>query len=138
MCWMCDRDSLSTLNNLGAQARLHFGQSGAKSTDAMMLTGHDLVGPQAPALILVGDTQPGDTSTTDTLTVGAPHVISTLETVGDQDFFRVDLEAGQSYEIGQYAYVGGPSAVPLTDAYIEVYDAAGNLIVSSDGGAPTL
>jgi hypothetical protein len=62
--------------------------------------------------------------------------IATINTIGDQDYFQVDLTAGNSYLIGQYAAVGGPNGVPLADAYLEVYDAQGNLIVSADGGGP--
>ena len=32
--------------------------------------------------------------------------------------------------------IAGPSGVPLSDAYIELYDAAGNLVTSADGGGP--
>ncbi|HEY5711884.1 MAG TPA: M10 family metallopeptidase C-terminal domain-containing protein, partial [Allosphingosinicella sp.] len=90
-----------------------------------------------PPLLITVDEQPGDITTTATLTVDAPHTISTIDGLGDQDFFKVTLEAGQDYEIGMYGYSAGPNAVPLLDAYIEVYDSAGNLIVSADGGAPT-
>jgi hypothetical protein len=30
----------------------------------------------------------------------------------------------------------GPSGVPLADAYVELYDSEGNLIVAADGGGP--
>ena len=65
-----------------------------------------------------------------------PHIVSTLELPGDFDFFRVELTDGQLYNIGQYLVVGGPSGVPLSDAFVELYDATGNLIVSADGGGP--
>ena len=109
-----------------------------KLADGMMLTGHHLVAPQLPALLITADAQPGDTTTTVTLTVGAPSIVSTVDTIGDQDFFKVTLEAGQTYEFGMYAKTGGPNLVPLTDAYVEIYDAAGTLLVSGDGGASTL
>lgn len=89
----------------------------------------------APTL-LTTDLVPGDTSTTATLTVDGDHVISTIDTIGDQDFFAVQLVAGQTYDISLFLVVGGPSLVPLADAYIELYDAAGNLIVTADGGGP--
>ena len=143
MRWMFDRDAKSNLahnflNDADSLTRLHFAAAQDKSLDAMMLTGHDLVPPQLPTVIITTDAQPGDTGTTATLNVGGPHTISSIETIGDQDYFAVQLEAGQAYEIGQYAYVGGPNAVPLPDCYVEIYDAAGNLIVSGDGGASTL
>ena len=89
--------------------------------------------PTTP-LALTVDAQPGDTSTTATLTVDGPHIVSTLELPGDFDFFRVELTEGELYNIGQYLVTGGPSGVPLADAYIELYDAQGNLIVTADGG----
>lgn len=87
-------------------------------------------------LLLTPDTVADDTSTTDFVTVGGGSVISTIDTIGDQDFFSVELIAGHTYDIGQYLVTGGPSGVPLADAYIELYDAAGNLITSADGGGP--
>jgi serralysin len=90
---------------------------------------------KAPLLLTV-DTVPGDTSTTATLTVDGDHIISTLDMIGDQDFYAVQLVAGQTYDISMFLTTGGPSGVPLADAYIELYDAAGTLIVSADGGGP--
>src|SRR5262245_17178393 len=125
MSWMRVRDFGSSLaadpgtdpDNL---TMFRFSPVTDKHLDAMMLTGHDLVAPQAPTVIITADSQPGDTSTTATLTVGGPHTISSLETIGDEDYYSVHLEAGQSYEIGQYAKTGGPNAVPLPDSYVEV------------------
>ena len=88
------------------------------------------------ALLLTPDTVADDTSTTDSLTVGSGSIVSTIDTIGDQDFFSIDLVAGRTYDIGQYTVVGGPSGVPLSDAFIQLFDAAGNLVVSADGGGP--
>ncbi|QGZ95739.1 M10 family metallopeptidase C-terminal domain-containing protein [Terricaulis silvestris] len=90
--------------------------------------------PAGPLLLLTLDQQPGDTSTQAELTVDGPHVVSTIDAIGDFDFFSVELEAGQYYNIGQFLVVGGPSGVPLSDAYIELYNADGELIVTADGG----
>ncbi|MDO9223738.1 MAG: M10 family metallopeptidase C-terminal domain-containing protein [Caulobacter sp.] len=92
--------------------------------------------PVTPAVLLTLDAQSGDTSTTAAITVGGAHIVSTINSIGDQDFFRIDLLAGQTYEIGMYMKVGGPNLVPLADSYIELYDAAGNLLVGADGGGP--
>ncbi len=92
--------------------------------------------PATPSTLITVDMQPADTSTTATLVVGGPSIISTIDTIGDQDFFRINLVEGQSYEIGMYLKAGGPNLVPLADCYVEIYDAAGNLIVSADGGGP--
>ncbi len=115
-----------------------FGAAPVKRADALLFDGGDKDAPPLPTapLALTVDAQPGDTSTTATLTVDGPHVVSTLELPGDFDFFRVELEEGQLYNIGQYLVAGGPSGVPLADAYIELYDAQGNLIVTADGGGP--
>src|SRR5688572_6990524 len=139
MCWMCDQDMRANYTAwafneaFGAEAalaRLHFERAAAsRATDAMWLTGHENGPAQAPFLILIGDSVPGDTSSTATLTIGAPHTIGTTETIGDQDFYRVQLDAGTTYEVGMYAYNGGPGGIPQADAYVEIYDAAGNLIV---------
>ncbi|HYG47901.1 MAG TPA: M10 family metallopeptidase C-terminal domain-containing protein [Allosphingosinicella sp.] len=81
-------------------------------------------------------------NTTGTLVVDDPnHVIAASDTPGDNDWFAVTLTAGQTYQFGQYAYVGGiPGAegngVPLADAYLEIYDSAGNLLALADGGGP--
>jgi serralysin len=81
-------------------------------------------------------------NTTGTLVVDDPnHVIASSDTPGDNDWFKVTLEAGEIYEFGQYAYAGGiPGAegngVPLADAYLEIYDSAGNLLAIADGGGP--
>ena len=87
-------------------------------------------------LLVTPDTVPDDMSTTETVTVDGPSIVSTIDIIGDQDFFQVQLVAGQTYEIGQYLVTGGPSGVPLSDAYIELYDAAGNLVATADGGGP--
>lgn len=90
-----------------------------------------------PLLVATTDTVPGDTGTTETLTVDGAHVVSTIDTIGDQDFYAITLTAGTQYQIGMYGYIGGPGGLPLADSYVEIYDAAGNLVVSGDGGADT-
>ena len=87
-------------------------------------------------LILTPDDVADNITTTSRITVGGDHIISTINAIGDQDFFRVELEAGKTYEIGEYLVAGGPSGVPLNDAYVEIYDAAGNLLAAADGGGP--
>ena len=87
-------------------------------------------------LILTPDNVPGDTSTTVTVTVDGAPLVSTINTIGDMDYFKVELVAGRTYDIGQYAKLLGPSGIPLSDAYLELYDSAGNLVVSADGGGP--
>ncbi|HEV2865267.1 MAG TPA: M10 family metallopeptidase C-terminal domain-containing protein [Allosphingosinicella sp.] len=78
------------------------------------------------------------------LSVGTPqkpveHTVSTLDVPGDQDYYKVTLEAGKSYQIGMYAKAGGPSGVPVADPYIEILRANGTKdgfeVVTADGGA---
>lgn len=88
-------------------------------------------------LALLSDGIAGDRSTTATLSVDGASVVSTLNTLGDFDFFKVELVAGQTYEFGVYAALGGPGGVPLADAFVELYDAGGALLGVSDGGADT-
>lgn len=75
------------------------------------------------------------------ITVGDPSIIATINDNGDQDYFKVTLEAGKTYEIGMYSYMGGdgPSGpLFLPDAYIELYKADGTTqVVEADGGAST-
>jgi hypothetical protein len=68
---------------------------------------------------------------------GTDKTIGTIEMNGDQDFRKVTLEAGKTYEIGMYSLAGGPNLVALPDAYLELYDAAGNFVTAADGGAKT-
>lgn len=89
-----------------------------------------------PAALLTIDTIPDDASTTATLAVDGAHTVSTIDTLGDQDFYSVQLNAGQTYDISMFLVTGGPSGVPLADAYIELYDSLGNLVVTADGGGP--
>ncbi|HET9640789.1 MAG TPA: M10 family metallopeptidase C-terminal domain-containing protein, partial [Allosphingosinicella sp.] len=81
-------------------------------------------------------------NTTGTLVVDDPnHVLAASDTPGDNDWFAVTLTAGETYQFGQYARAGGiPGAegngIPLADAYLEIYDSAGNLLSIADGGGP--
>lgn len=90
-----------------------------------------------PTALLTDDVA-NDRSTTATVGVDGAHVFSTLNTLGDFDFFKVQLTAGQAYEFHMYSAVGGPSGVPLADALIQLYDANGQLVGEADGGAATL
>ncbi len=122
-----------------AEQTSFFTFSYAKATDAFIPdgVGGDLKASSQPVvLLLTSDDVPDTIATTRTVDADGAHVVSTIDTIGDQDFFRVELQAGRTYEIGEYLVVGGPSGVPLQDAYLEMYDSAGNLITSADGGGP--
>lgn len=150
MCSVCEQDKSFIremwAGTLGA-ASVHFqkaGDDGRYYADAFPAdgVGDRLATEGLPtetellAAAAVVDDVAGDTSTTHSLTVGAAPIISTINTPGDQDFFRVELQAGVTYEFGQYMTRYGPSGVPLADAYLEIYDADGNLLTQADGGGP--
>ena len=67
---------------------------------------------------------PGDTSTTSTLSVGST-VNGTLETLGDHDWYRITLTAGQSIVVSL-------NGVTFQDTYLYIRDSAGNLLFSND------
>jgi serralysin len=82
-----------------------------------------------------------DANTTGTLVVDGAHVLAASDTPGDNDWFAVTLTAGETYEFGQFARAGGipgseGNGIPLADAYLELYDSAGNLVANADGGGP--
>jgi hypothetical protein len=91
----------------------------------------------APTVVTTDNVPDTITATNPTITVGGPHIISTTDTPGDQDFYKVELQAGVKYNIGMYGAAGGPSGVPQPDAFIELYDSAGNKIAYEDGNGRT-
>ena len=127
MCWMCDQ--YARMSWLQSEAgTVHVSRANAKSAPGATI-------PTTNAgLILTGDSVPADTTTAATLTMDGPAVVDTLETVGDQDWFKVELEAGRSYEFGMSAKYGGPNAIPLFDSLFQILDAAGNTLLTQDGG----
>ena len=145
MCWMCDQDRSIVSNSYWADklglSPAHVAAASAGKSVAGIIQDGIGDGKTAPfgdgLLLITADDVPDTIQTTKTLTLNGPSIISTIDTIGDQDFFKVELVAGKSYEIGDYAYIGGPGGIPLADTYLEIYDAAGNLVVSADGGAST-
>ena len=67
---------------------------------------------------------PGDSSTTSSVTFGGT-VNGSLETIADHDWFRVTLTAGQPVVVT----VNG---VTLSDPYLNIRDASGNILFSND------
>ena len=142
MCWICDAKT-DIAEGYWAQklgvSTAHFQAASTNLAYAFPVDGVGDIKTATPStgLIVTAD-EAGDSigSNNPELVVGAPSGVATINMIGDQDYFRIELEAGKLYEIGQYAKVGGPNGVPLSDAYIELYDAAGNLLVSADGGGP--
>jgi serralysin len=112
------------------------GGSGRPANYQPVESAWNIPGPTA----LVDDYDP-DENTTGTLVVDGAHVVAASDTPGDNDWFKVTLTAGQTYEFGQYAYAGGipgveGNGVPLADAYLELYDENGVLLSYADGGGP--
>lgn len=158
MCWICAADrALLVKNYMESLAATHLQRAGsgvaagslAPSVDGQYSLDSkyydafpaDGVGDFKPitintVLLLTPDAIANDISTTTTITVDGPAIISTIDSIGDQDFVRVELIAGHIYDIGQYLIINGPSGIPLSDAFIELYDAAGNLLTTADGGGP--
>jgi len=132
MCWTCDQNGfLMQYGGTDAffRAATHFGAAGVPGVNAPALAALS-----ASGILGVTDPVPDDTSTTFTLTVDAAPTIGTIETIGDQDYFKVELVAGQKYDIGMYAKYGGPNGVPLVDAWFDIRDSNGALIISVDSG----
>src|SRR5688500_17880592 len=121
MCWMCDRQAKSLTDYWASETLVHFKAYAATAFPADGVGSGLKPGPLGPALVVTTDDVPDSiTASNPAVTVDGAHVISTIDTLGDQDFFKVELTAGVPYEIGQYGYVAGPNGVPLADAYIEL------------------
>jgi hypothetical protein len=67
---------------------------------------------------------PGDLSTTATVTVGSV-TSGNLEVVGDHDWYRISLSAGQAITVTL-------NGVTLDDPYLNIRDSSGNIIFSND------
>jgi serralysin len=79
------------------------------------------------------DTVPGDSSTTVVLDVGGT-VTTTIDTLGDRDWYRVTLVAGHHYSFATNSVNQND-----VDSFLRLYDASGTLLLSDDdGGAGTL
>ncbi|PHQ59009.1 MAG: hypothetical protein COC03_07250, partial [Robiginitomaculum sp.] len=74
----------------------------------------------------LSNTIPGDTSTTETLAVGA-QVVSTIDFAGDTDWFEVTLVAGTTYDISMLGNGGG-----LIDPLVRIMSAAGTELANND------
>jgi serralysin len=87
--------------------------------------------PSDPAITLDtqpgGDTVAGSTATTATLAIGSS-VTGYVNTLGDHDWFGVQLVAGQ-----QYTFTLSSNASSI-DSYLRLRDAAGNQLAFNDDG----
>jgi serralysin len=67
---------------------------------------------------------PGNSTTTATISVGGT-TSNSLEVVGDHDWFKITLTAGQSISVAL-------DGITLEDSYLRIYDASGNLLYEND------
>ncbi|MEO8455516.1 MAG: M10 family metallopeptidase C-terminal domain-containing protein, partial [Sphingomicrobium sp.] len=74
---------------------------------------------------------PGNTSTSASITVGGI-VGGSLEVVGDHDWYRITLTAGQSIVIS----MDGTGLNPVPDTYLNLRNASGTILASNDDGGP--
>jgi serralysin len=128
MCWKCELDGMVSRH---------------ATLDSTILTNEVALGGALAAaqvnsgLIGIDDPVPDDIGSTHVINVGDAPLVGTIETIGDQDYYRVQLVAGQTYEIGMNAKYGGPNGVPLVDAWFDIRDSEGELIISVDSGGQT-
>lgn len=121
---------------------------GWPSTDALMTTPAERPGPPliysieagvpkismfGAAVSLAAADIPGNTSTNATIAVGGT-VTSSLDAVGDTDWFKITLTAGQTIDINLF----GSGATPLSDTYLRIRDANGNIIADNDDSNASL
>lgn len=132
MCTTCAMRQFREYNQLAGanEADVHYGALGS-SASAFQVLGN------TSSLLVVGEDVAGDITTTSQIYVDEGAIRGTLNTIGDYDFFKVELVAGRTYEFAMLGATGGTNGLPLIDAYVELYDAAGNLITGADGGAST-
>ena len=74
---------------------------------------------------------PGNGSTTTTLAVGGS-ISDQLEVVGDRDWIRITLTAGQRYQFA----LNGSGGSPLADPYLRLRDGAGTVLAYDDDSGP--
>lgn len=81
----------------------------------------------------IANTIPGDTSTLETITVGGFRE-ETLEVAGDEDWFRITLEAGDAIQIDLVGvdHDAGNGLGDLEDPLLRLYDGNGNFLGQND------
>ncbi len=87
--------------------------------------------PSAGVAITItgGDDYAASSSTTGSVSIGGS-ATGTIETSGDNDWFRVSLSAGQVYEF----QLNATSSGGLGDPYLNLYGSSGILLTSNDDG----
>jgi subtilisin family serine protease len=92
------------------------------------------VSPPPPPPPTSGDDFAATTATTGRVAIGGS-ATGTIEIGGDADWFRVDLVAGQAYQVN---VSGGQSEGVLQDTFLEIRDAQGVWISGDDDSGPGL
>lgn len=101
--------------------------SGGGSRATVVSLGLDTIDRAPPTDLVFADTVPGDTSSTVTLAIGSS-VNGVLDTLGDHDWYRVTLTAGQTYTFT----IGATGAGDIQDSYLRLHNGAGTLIAEND------
>ncbi|MFN3953748.1 MAG: M10 family metallopeptidase, partial [Pararhodobacter sp.] len=83
------------------------------------------------AIIMEGVDAPANTSTPYTIQVGDTFR-GAINFNGDRDWVRIELQAGQSYDISLAASGAGRGTLP--DAYLRVFNSSGTLVAQNDDG----
>ena len=136
MCWSCDLQGKRLVaEGFLSQALVRHGKLDSAFA-AGFVSDEPKAGSLDTILLVTADEVPDTIDTTYSVAVDGPSVVSTIDSIGDQDFFKVELIEGHLYDIGQYLVLGGPSGVPLADAYIDLYGPDGTLLTNADGGGP--
>jgi len=142
MCFICDQDKSvlrdswwSSFGGGMAAPSTHYSKAITSfATDGFVATGSTRSdGPldSLPIMDQIGN----DPASASSLRLGSS-IVSTINTPGDHDFFKVELQAGVTYEIGQYLAKAGPTGIPLADSFLELYNSAGQLVLQKDDGGP--
>ena len=122
------------------------GPAGPEVTDLGVSDGHfrddifiltkDEDGPSGlldgPVELPLNDSVPGGVGSTASVAVGG-HVVVTVDTTGDRDWYRVDLVAGQTYTIHTSGVAGSNP-----DPFISLRSSTGAVIASNDDGGDAL
>src|SRR5690606_16946934 len=92
-------------------------------------TGED--GPQQQNPSAGGDTSGNTTNTACAIAIGGQQT-GYSNTVGDDDWYAVQLVAGESYVFT----MTGSGGTPLQDTYLELYNSSGSLVAIDDDAGP--
>src|SRR6476620_10998190 len=76
---------------------------------------------------------PASTSTTASITVGGT-IQGSLEVVGDHDWYRINLTAGQQITIS----LSGSGINPVPDTYVDIRNSAGTVLAWNDDSGSSL